>query len=96
MTVSRSGSWNFPTRVQFGPGVISRLPAACRELGMTRPLLVLVYQKKPGRPEYVRRDAERKTPNFTKFIRQCLVCRVEFLTEWAGERVCPNCKPSKD
>ena len=40
MTVSRFGSWNFPTRVQFGPGLISGLPAACRELGMTRPLLV--------------------------------------------------------
>ncbi len=40
MTVSISGGWNFPTRVQFGPGVISGLPAACRELGMTRPLLV--------------------------------------------------------
>ena len=40
MTVSISGGWNFPTRVQFGPGVISGLPTACRELGMTRPLLV--------------------------------------------------------
>ena len=40
MATSIFGSWNFPTCVQFGPGVISGLPAACRELGMTRPLLV--------------------------------------------------------
>ena len=40
MTVSISGGWNFPTRVEFGPGVVSGLPTACRELGMTRPLLV--------------------------------------------------------
>ena len=40
MTVPISGGWNFPTRVEFGPGVISGLPTACRELGMTRPLLV--------------------------------------------------------
>jgi len=40
MTVSIFGSWNFPTRVKFGPGVIASLPVACRDLGMTRPLLV--------------------------------------------------------
>jgi len=34
------GNWNYPTRVRFGAGRISELPAACRELGVTRPLLV--------------------------------------------------------
>lgn len=31
---------NYPTAVRFGPGRISELPAACRALGMSRPLLV--------------------------------------------------------
>lgn len=35
-----SGNWNFPTPIRFGPGRISELPDACRELGMSRPLLV--------------------------------------------------------
>jgi alcohol dehydrogenase class IV len=34
------GDWNYPTRVRFGAGRISELPAACRELGVTHPLLV--------------------------------------------------------
>ena len=34
------GNWNYPTRVRFGAGRTSELPAACRELGITRPLLV--------------------------------------------------------
>ncbi len=34
------GNWNYPTAIRFGPGRVSELPAACRELGMTRPLLV--------------------------------------------------------
>jgi alcohol dehydrogenase class IV len=34
------GNWNYPTRVRFGAGRISELPVACRELGVTRPLLV--------------------------------------------------------
>ncbi|MDP6708104.1 MAG: iron-containing alcohol dehydrogenase [Alphaproteobacteria bacterium] len=33
-------TWNFPTSVRFGPGRISELAEACRELGMERPLLV--------------------------------------------------------
>jgi hypothetical protein len=33
-------NWNYPTAVRFGPGRISELPSACRELGMKRPLLV--------------------------------------------------------
>ena len=45
--------------------------------------------KKPENEEDVRRDDERKT-------RKCLVCRVEFLSEWAGERVCPKCKSRAD
>lgn len=35
-----SGRWNYPTSIRFGAGRIRELPAACRELGMTRPLLV--------------------------------------------------------
>lgn len=34
------GNWNFPTSVRFGVGRIKDLPAACRELGSERPLLV--------------------------------------------------------
>ncbi len=35
-----SGNWNYPSPIRFGPGVVAQLPAACRELGMTGPLLV--------------------------------------------------------
>jgi alcohol dehydrogenase class IV len=34
------GNWNYPTSIRFGAGRIAELPQACRELGMTRPLLV--------------------------------------------------------
>jgi alcohol dehydrogenase class IV len=34
------GNWNYPTAIRFGAGRIRELPAACRELGMRRPLLV--------------------------------------------------------
>ncbi len=34
------GSWNYPTSVRFGAGRIRELPEACRELGITRPLLI--------------------------------------------------------
>ena len=34
------GSWGFPTQMIFGPGRIRNLGRACKELGMTRPLLV--------------------------------------------------------
>ena len=34
------GNWHYPTEIRFGPGRISELADACRELGMTRPLLV--------------------------------------------------------
>lgn len=40
MVVATTGNWNFPTSVRFGPGIIADLPAACREIGMTRPLMV--------------------------------------------------------
>lgn len=33
-------NFNYPTAVRFGPGRLAELPAACRSLGMTRPLLV--------------------------------------------------------
>lgn len=32
--------YNFPTRIQFGPGAIRLLPSALREAGKTRPLIV--------------------------------------------------------
>ena len=35
-----AGTWTYPTRVLFGAGRIAELPAACRSLGMRRPLLV--------------------------------------------------------
>ncbi len=35
-----SGSWNYPTQIRFAPGIISELPASCRDAGMKRPLLV--------------------------------------------------------
>ena len=40
MTTILTGSWNYPTRVLHGPGRIEELAAACREAGMSRPLLV--------------------------------------------------------
>ena len=38
--VSLTGTWTYPTRMLFGPGRIAGLAEACRELGMTKPLLV--------------------------------------------------------
>ncbi|MEE8393914.1 MAG: iron-containing alcohol dehydrogenase [Rhodospirillales bacterium] len=35
-----TGNWNYPTTVRFGAGRISELADVCRELGMTKPLLV--------------------------------------------------------
>jgi len=35
-----TATWNYPTNVRFGPGRIAELAAACRSLGMQRPLLV--------------------------------------------------------
>lgn len=32
--------WNFPTPIRFGPGAINSLAEACKELGISRPLLV--------------------------------------------------------
>jgi len=40
MTVNLSGKWNYPTTVFFGAGEIKKLSSACRELGMSKPLLV--------------------------------------------------------
>jgi alcohol dehydrogenase class IV len=40
MSRTKKGNWNYPTNIRFGPGVINELADACRELGMTRPLLV--------------------------------------------------------
>lgn len=39
-TAALVGNWNYPTRVRFGAGRIGELPAACKELGLRRPLLV--------------------------------------------------------
>ena len=38
--MSLTGNWNYPTSIRFGAGRIAELPAACAELGITRPLLV--------------------------------------------------------
>ncbi len=38
--MSLRGNWNYPTALRFGAGRISELPAACRELGISRPLIV--------------------------------------------------------
>ena len=35
-----SGNWSYPTAIKFGPGRIRELPAACAQVGMSRPLLV--------------------------------------------------------
>jgi alcohol dehydrogenase class IV len=40
MSMNLTGSWNYPTPIRFGPGRIAELAEACRELGMSRPLLV--------------------------------------------------------
>jgi len=34
------GNWSFPTAISFGVGTIRQLPAACREEGINKPLLV--------------------------------------------------------
>lgn len=34
------GDWNFPTQIRFSPGAIVELAGACRELGMSAPLLI--------------------------------------------------------
>ena len=47
------------------------------------------YQRKPEYEQDVRHDDERKT-------RKCLVCKVPFLSEWAGERICIKCKSSSN
>ncbi|MEL6233413.1 MAG: iron-containing alcohol dehydrogenase [Pseudomonadota bacterium] len=39
-TPSASANWSYPTLVRFGPGRIAELPEACREAGISRPLLV--------------------------------------------------------
>ncbi len=43
--------------------------------------------KKPEQDD--NRDEERKT-------RKCLVCKAEFVSEWAGERICHKCKSSSN
>ena len=35
-----AGNWNYPAAIRFGAGRIAELPEACRELGMSRPLVV--------------------------------------------------------
>ncbi len=35
-----SGNWNYPTTVRFGAGRIKELARVCKNLGMTRPLLI--------------------------------------------------------
>jgi alcohol dehydrogenase class IV len=40
MSAVLTGAWNYPTRVLVGPGRISDLPEACKQAGITRPLIV--------------------------------------------------------
>jgi len=35
-----NGNWNYPTSIRFGVGRISELAEACKELGMSNPLLI--------------------------------------------------------
>lgn len=35
-----TGNWGFPTSMRFGPGRISELADACRDLGISRPILI--------------------------------------------------------
>ena len=35
-----TGNWGFPTAMRFGPGRIAELPSVCRELGISRPILI--------------------------------------------------------
>ncbi|MEE8352506.1 MAG: iron-containing alcohol dehydrogenase [Rhodospirillales bacterium] len=35
-----SGNWNYPTSVRFGAGRIKELPKCCKNLGMTKPLII--------------------------------------------------------
>lgn len=35
-----NGNWNYPTSIRFGAGRIAELADACKELGMSRPLLI--------------------------------------------------------
>lgn len=39
-TTDFNASWNYPTPTRFGIGRIQELPDACRELGMSKPLLI--------------------------------------------------------
>lgn len=39
-TKTINGTWNYPTRILFGPGRIKELPENCKKFGMKRPLLV--------------------------------------------------------
>jgi len=38
--MTMNANWSFPTDIRFGAGRIADLPAACRDLGTARPLLV--------------------------------------------------------
>lgn len=40
MSTAPRGNWNYPTSIRFGAGRVAELPAALRELGVQRPLLV--------------------------------------------------------
>lgn len=37
---SLTSNWNYPTKIWFGAGRLAELPAACREIGVSRPLIV--------------------------------------------------------
>lgn len=38
-------------------------------------------------------DGDQRPRDAAK-MRACLRCSAEFMSQWAGERICPNCKRS--
>ena len=42
-----TANWSYPTAIRFGAGRIAELPAACRQAGITRPLLASLSNPKP-------------------------------------------------
>lgn len=39
-------------------------------------------------------ECEDVAPGHQEKLRQCLVCSEEFVSTWAGERVCKRCRSS--
>jgi hypothetical protein len=50
------------------------------------------YDRGPAQPD----RGEAPEPITDPKTRRCLKCRKDFVSAWAGERVCPKCKHSAD